>query len=752
MSNIVTDYATFSVIDYKNEEPLTTAGVISSYNLLFTPLIFQAKISETTSSKGLQLNNTKVIFDFGDGTTSSGLSSSHLFKVPGKYNVKMILRDCANNAVLGSYNSDVEIHDYIINTFDVEFEDPTVGAAGGGHLGKGHLSNLNLSAGGFSAPLSVISQTPYYQDFQDIYYSVSGINYDNYFNLENNKFNHLKNYYSLYKKVFLPSLSGNEYVELKKIGLSADNIYVKLSSFGSNAGQVKITVCDEADTSAILAGSSGREIVYFKTEEQTTPIYISLYKDNKNIYTRGQTKLENKDYLNVLNITLSTYVGSTSGQTLSNIGITSNGLCEEGDELNSFPVSPVQFKGVGIPFVLSPKNTDNYTAKALSASYPYFKILSGSNTLTHPLCIVATHNYTISSISSPLTTFGTNFWFRGLLTFNDNLSTAPTTLTLSASNDYVFDSTITNLTGATYLSCFPKDYYALYKTNEDFDFEQTIKDLRFQEILLDKNIFFTDFIGTIFGGVSSRHNLLGKKLYESIWNFVQNNYDIDFCDVNSLVNLSSMLDEEGLVFDRTILQQPTEIKRLINILSTSYNKFRGAKNKFSENFDSKGHVTKNTYGKNLSSSVPGYLSAGAGDINTISYVVTAGTPIVAYEKFSGTYAKLNTYQPLSSATLRDGTTTQYSLSELGTANTSGSAWGWPLTLPTTYDISTVDKFYNFYGYLSGIDGTIMDGIIDFTNPQTTLSFDSPLSSLEGSGKIFDILISSTLFSSLSLFE
>ena len=43
MSNIVTDYATFSVIDYKNEEPLTTAGVISSYNLPFTPLIFPSK-------------------------------------------------------------------------------------------------------------------------------------------------------------------------------------------------------------------------------------------------------------------------------------------------------------------------------------------------------------------------------------------------------------------------------------------------------------------------------------------------------------------------------------------------------------------------------------------------------------------------------------------------------------------------------------------------------------------------------------
>ena len=91
---------------------------------------------------------------------------------------------------------------------------------------------------------------------------------------------------------------------------------------------------------------------------------------------------------------------------------------------------------------------------------------------------------------------------------------------------------LSTVNGLVTLTAYPKDFYNFYKHNEDFDFEENIKDMRFQEILLDKNIFFNDFIGTIFGNVSSRYDLLGKKLYEKVFNFVSNNADIDMCDIN----------------------------------------------------------------------------------------------------------------------------------------------------------------------------------------------------------------------------
>ena len=122
----------------------------------------------------------------------------------------------------------------------------------------------------------------------------------------------------------------------------------------------------------------------------------------------------------------------------------------------------------------------------------------------------------------------------------------------------------------------------------------------------------------------------------------------------------------------------------------------------------------------------------------MTYVVSAGTDIVAYEKFSGLYTKLNTYQPLCSVELRDGSTNQYAFSGIGSESPQGSAWGWPLTLPVIYDIGTVNDNYNFYPYSSVYEGTVVGGIIDFTNPLTTLSFNEPLSTMRGNEKIDDI--------------
>jgi hypothetical protein len=304
-------------------------------------------------------------------------------------------------------------------------------------------------------------------------------------------------------------------------------------------------------------------------------------------------------------------------------------------------------------------------------------------------------------------------------------------------------------TGSITLTCYPKNYYDFYKHNEDFDFEQTIKDLRFQEILLDKNIFFSDFIGTIFGDVSSNYDVLGKKLYEKIFNFTQNTGDIDLCGVNELIGLSKLVEEKGIVFDSSSAQEPMVVKRFLDILSINYNQFRGTQNKFDENFNPRGHTTKRTYGKNLGPKIT----------DTLTYEITAGSDLVAYERFSDTYTRLNTYQPLCAlsgvAWSSSGNLNTYMLSSFRTEtdNTSGADfWGWELVLPNTFALSTVtSKYYDFYALSAVNDNTILNGLIDYTTGQTTVDYTTPLSSLEGDENIFDILIRNSLFSSLSLF-
>jgi hypothetical protein len=778
MSDTKTNYATISAVDYRGLDASST------YNLSITPLTFFANVPTQTGDESLTLNNTEVTFDYGDGTIeqatslrtdSNGnniLSAAHSFVFPGVYNVRMVLRDCNNNAVLASGNKEVQIEDYITNTFAVTCLDLLP------------YYKFALSAGEYSTPLTINSQTPFYQDFQDIYFSVSGTDCPNYFNLNDSKYNQLENYFSFYKKQFLPNLSGFQYIELTNIPLSSENIYVLLS------GSELITSTTETPSS-IIAGKSGTQIVYFKTQEQTlstTPVYLSFYKDRNNIFSRGKKGYSNHNFLNNFTVTLSAIVGPANVESISagDISISSNGLDNEGDELNSFAINPIQYKNSYIPFILKPKNQNGFTVNSLSAGDPEIVLVCRTSGLL-PVngtngCIngehISTDNYTITNIDNTLSSIGTDFWYRGVLKYDDSLVVASSAVVmnveLSARNYYAYvsDDAVTTeftLTGGSNFSLYPKDYYSVYKVNEDFDFEQMIKDLRFQEILLDKEVLFTDFIGSIFGSVSSNNASLGKKLYESIINFVQNTSDIDVCNITALDGLSKLVDNETLIYNSN---HPEEIKRLINLFSIQYNKFRGYSNQFNQNFDSRNRTFKIKYGTNLGD-----------EVTFMTYVVSAGTDIVAYEKFSGEYTLLNSYQPILTAGVVERTDSESFFTGAPAVSTYNlreynDTWGWPLVISPGTSGADIEHFYTFHEFTPGGNGTILNGVIDWNNPQTgiintaypdgsggwldgepthslgaeKLTYNTPLSSLEGDDKIFDIMIRNSLFSSLSLFE
>jgi len=772
MSNARTNYATISAVDYRGEH------VLSSYNLPITPLTFFANVPTQTGDDALTLNNTKVTFDYGDGTIeeatsiytiggSNILSAGHSFELPGLYTVRMVLRDCNNNAILASQSKDIEIEDYVTNTFTVTCLE----------LDTGY--KLNLSAGEYSTPLTINAQSPFYQDFQDIYFSVSSTDCPNYFNLDNNKHKHLQDYFSFYDKQFLPNLTGFEYTEITKVALSSENLYVWLSG-------TELVTSSTKSTSSVLAGTSGTHVVYFKTVEQDTPVYLSFYKDRKNIFSRGISNYSNHNFLNNFTISLSSAVGATAIQNPSagHISITSNGLDNEGEEINSFEMSPVQYKNTNIPFILKPKNENQFTMKSLSAGDPELVLINRGSFLlpggvgVGPGSVVSTDYYSISNLNNTLSSIGTSFWYRGALKFNDSLYSSTSAIVmniqLSARNFYLDTETSTeyDLSGSSSFSLYPKDYYSLYKVNEDFDFEGMIKDLRFQEVLLDDNIFFTDYIGSIFGGVSSNNAALGKTLYESIINFVQNTSDIDVCNITALEGLSKLVDNETLIYHSN---HPPEIKRLINLFSVQYNKFRGYQNQFSQNFDPRNRTTRETYGSNLGD-----------EVSFLTHIMSGGEDIVAYEKFSGNYTQLNSYQPLSlSGTLSADQTIlprEWPANDIATysLSTYNENWGWPLVLPgsllTNQERLTAEMgdFYTFYQYICGGNNTITNGIIDWSNPQTgimdtpyptgavgepthslgskELTFNTGISGLEGDNNIFDIMIRDSLFSSLSLFE
>jgi len=164
------------------------------------------------------------------------------------------------------------------------------------------------------------------------------------------------------------------------------------------------------------------------------------------------------------------------------------------------------------------------------------------------------------------------------------------------------------------------------------------------------------------------------------------------------------------------------------MFSTDYNQFKGTSNKFKENFNDRGITTRDKYGKNLGS-----------EIDTYSYTVTAGIDIVALEKFSNNYSLLNTYQPICAVDAL-----QYKLSEFN------NDWGWPLVLPNNFITTDLSKFYTFYEYTSGFEGTVYDGILNYSDILNTFNVTTALSSFKGDNNIEDIAIRNSLFSSLSI--
>jgi len=695
MSNINTTYALFEVQDYKNE------SVLSSYNLDITPLTFKADLPSTDFYS--DINKFEALFDFGDGTVGTGLTATHTYTQPGEYKVRMVVNDCENNSLLASYSTDINIYDYIENTFSVDIEDDI----------------LPLSAGEFSKPITITNKAPFYQDSNNIFYTVSGLTIPNYFELTPYKFNHLQKYYSFYEKSYIGNLSAFEYNEIPFISVSGSNVYVKLSG---NA----IVDAKSTDVDSVFVGTSGRESYYFSSDQLASGVTINLFKDRNKIFSKDSSlDYSLNNYNNNLSISLTANVGTTSlSANLSSLTINDNGLTEEGDdEAQIFDISPVQFKKAPIPFFIKPTSISNYTVKGLTLNGSITGRLYDSNNQE-----VNTSYYSITSLNSSISGIDTDYWFYGNLTYDDGLSGFDS-FTLGVSAEFTNSAETFQLTGRSVsFSIYPKDYYYFAKTNEDIDYTEVFKSLRFQEILLDKDILFDDLLGSIFGNLSSNSSSLGKKLNEKIFNFVNNRTNIDTCDLNSLISISNLLDETANVYDDSLFNFPPEIVRLLSLFSTDYNQFKGTKNKFKENFSDKGITTKEKYGKNLGN-----------EINTYSYTVSAGTDIVALEKFSNNYSLLNTYQPICAVD-----TLQYKLSEFNTD------WGWPLVLPTTFTSTDISKFYTFYEYTSGVEGTVYDGIINYADILNTFDISTALSSFKGDNNIEDIAIRNSLFSSLSI--
>lgn len=283
--------------------------------------------------------------------------------------------------------------------------------------------------------------------------------------------------------------------------------------------------------------------------------------------------------------------------------------------------------------------------------------------------------------------------------------------------------------------------YDIRKINENFDAKEQINAYRFQSYLDNQPILFDNFIGNVLGSIDSRPTELGKCVYERISNFLDNNNNIDTCNIRALKSMYEMLDENFYTFSNVDYNLPADLNRLVDIFSINFTKLKGSRNKFDGNFNNKGYQTQ----KLLENGEDVLYGNNKGDeLDFFTSVLTAGKNIIAYEKFSETYKIINTDILLTNYVDFIDDNRTYVLSSYS------PYWGWGLCLPDTYTNDKIVDYYTFYEYVTGYVDIQTEGVLNWSDPYNTIR--ENLSSVEEWNEIKYNMITYSLAKGLGIIK
>lgn len=272
------------------------------------------------------------------------------------------------------------------------------------------------------------------------------------------------------------------------------------------------------------------------------------------------------------------------------------------------------------------------------------------------------------------------------------------------------------------LNFYMENPYEFFKVNENYDLASGMKDIAFQPVLRDSEFLFENFLGSIFGKYPFEHDDLGIHSYEKISNFVQNQSDVDTCNIDYLYDISNSVDINSDDFKLTF---PLGIKKLMDNLSINQSKLWGG------SLDDRFNFKKINENDNFNR---------GSQIHSEFYTITAGTPVILKTKSINRYKLIETgyYYPSNTPILSALSIglSSYPLSGLCEMLSLGDDW---------------KVFYEFYEFLPSKNSLYIDGIIDWNNPQTVLN--KNLSSYDDWIKdegIIDTLFSYELYKGLGL--
>jgi hypothetical protein len=723
-------YNFFHVRNYKGVE------TYESYALPFTPLTFAPNLEDGIADF---VSNKRIVWDFGDGTTTESVTATHAYEVPGRYTVNCYLYDSKGVGYFDTYSAKVDITDFITDKL-------TISA----------VSDITHETGQVLNPIT-IERYNSYRTLESgmpsiVAYSSAGADND-YFRtgLADETYGHLKPSSSFVQ--ILTSNGISETVQVDTITTEDTPIYIKLSSN-------EIVYTDANDTDGFYAGLTGTGDTYFKTD--IIGGYNLLFG-----FEQGSIF----DYTNTTTYGVSADIGFNFNY--NRLTFSSNGIDGEGlTPLSTFDIGNTKFAGSKVAFVVKVKDNELFTQKNMP-------LLSTNGSTRLDLYLTdgtTTYDVDYTANFQSLSTLSRGGFYKGYF-----VSDTTTTLENVYLSGYTLYDNVTIVGKSNTFTMYPSSFYTVSKIGENIDFEAAFKDIAIQPLFSDAKILMSDFIGSIFGDLSAAQDSIGKSTYEKIQNFFDNNTTLDESNIEQLDGILQMLDLPEL----NKYSLPPKLNRLMDLLSISKSKLFGSRNRDKTHYQSYGYQNSDYYGYNL------------GERLDVGSEIIVGEPIVANEKYSGKFVTLNTTFPLSARItptieVTDGFVYGTSTGQLISAVTEelsdgvpitperfeeceiltergfeiitqplsssstyyrlsdyNSTWGWPLISGGGRAITDI---YNFY-YQKDTVGDIENSIIDFTDPNNTISYNlTSYSDWSMDDGTMSNIFAQSLYEGLELFE
>jgi hypothetical protein len=733
MNKVIAPVQIINFQGYNSDDIFTGSSALTGYTLPITPFTFKASFNYakieglgsfdyivteftpdyiTTEPTAIfrlitELSNTqyisdkRVVWDFGDGTYSTELTSTHYYKSPGVYNISTYFFDSSGGVYKNTTIPSVTCFNIIEDTFNVSVSAPYLTS-----------NQYILTAGRIRDPFSIYTQSSWQTPGSgDTYNTTIGLRLlsgtKNFFDqkLDQNKYGHLYPFSSFY------DIDDDGYfVEIQEAVIERTPIYCALSS---TAIPPFIYFTTSDTISSVMCGVSGSKDVYVK-DDKSGDREITVFDKSFN-------------YNNTIPIIISC---SFIDDVFANFAFSSNGITGEGSPINTFEIDPIKYVGQKINFIVTLKDNEYFTIKnqpnltlnSITSGGIYLGVLNSSGQLDSTLGTFNTNFTYLSSI--------TGGFYRGTFT----PSTTAENIRLAATSFASISGTLLTLDDLSIVLAFDDDtsflvlddldinkfslsntfnVYAsggknkIAKINEDFNFSGTLNSLRYQEFLLDKNVLFDDFLGTAFGDSSADPMAPGKLAYEKIANFTSNNNDIYKSNIEGLLSMNSMVGGTLDVYDTTSFNSPSKLKRLTDIVSINHSRLWGSKNQFNENFNNIFGADTSIYGVNLGAK-----------LDFLTTTLTSGNDgyIIALEKFSNKFTKYSTFITLISTDVINPSLSTYALSSYN------NTWGWNLLLTPNITGEAITNYYDFYEFVNTPENSHYNNVINFNDPYTTIQY------------------------------